>query len=121
MDVYEGVYDPYGVIPRVWDVSILKPKDVIASEALRQEDAKEEQAETRGKARQEASQRKLEEALAQRPEDDTLSGLADLAGLSRKRAKEGLDTLLERGKAVGCKVTKGRGNREMEGLKLVIA
>ena len=29
------------------------------------------------------------------------------AGLSRMRAKEGLDTLLERGKAVGCKVTKG--------------
>lgn len=88
-------------------------------EALRQEDAKEEQAETRAKARQEASLRKLEEALAQRPEGDTLSGLADLAGLCRKRAKEGLDTLLECGKAVGCKVTKGRENREMEGFRLM--
>ena len=42
LDIYEGVYDPYGAIPRVWEVSVLKPKDVIASEALRQEDAKEE-------------------------------------------------------------------------------
>ncbi len=49
LNVYEGVYDPHGAIPRVWEVSVLKPKDVIASEALRQEDAKEEQAETRAK------------------------------------------------------------------------
>lgn len=118
LDVYEGVYDPYGAIPRVWDVSVLKPKDVIASEALRQENAKEEQAETRAKARQEASLRKLEEALAQRPEGDTLSGLADLAGMSRKRAREGLDELLERGKVTPCTVIKGRGNRENEGYRL---
>jgi hypothetical protein len=118
LDVYEGVFDPYGAIPRVWEVSVLKPKDVIASEALRQEDAKEEQAETRAKARQEASLRKLEEALAKRPEGDTLSGLADLAGMSRKRAREGLDELLERGKVTPCTVIKGSGNRENEGYRL---
>ena len=118
LDVYEGVYDPYGAIPRVWEVSVLKPKDVIASEALRQEDAKEEQAETRAKARQEASLRKLEEALAQRPEGDTLSGLADLAGMSRKRAKESIEAFIEKRVAIPCKVVKDRDNREVYGFQL---
>lgn len=97
---------------------MLKPRDVIASEANRHEVAHEERTETKAKARQEASLRKLADALAQRPEGDTLSGLADLAGMSRKRAREAVDELLERGTVSTCTVIKGRGQRENEGYRL---
>jgi hypothetical protein len=118
LDVFEGVYDPQGSQPRVWNVHVLKPKDVISAEANRKEEAKEQQAESRAKMRLDANRRRMAFALHQKPEGDTLTGLADLAGLSRKRAKEGIEVLIEKGVAIPCKVTKGRGRREIDGFKL---
>ena len=38
--------------------------------------------------------------------------------LSRKRAKEAIEVLIEKGVAIPCKVAKGRGNRELDGFQL---
>ena len=47
-----------------------------------------------------------------------MSALADAAGLSRARAKEAMEVLVERGTAVACKVTKGNNRRELDGFRL---
>lgn len=53
LDIFEGVYDPQGTNPRVWNVNVLKPKDVIASEQNRKEEARERKSEERARTRQE--------------------------------------------------------------------
>lgn len=81
LDVFEGIYDPQRAQSRVWNVSVLKPKDVIAAEQNRKEEAKERNAEDRSKARQERGRRRMAFALGHCPDGDTLTGLADRAGL----------------------------------------
>lgn len=44
--------------------------------------------------------------------------LADATGLSRKRASEAIETLVEQGFTSPCKVAKGRGSRELDGFLL---
>ncbi len=86
---------------------MLKPKDVIVQRGLRQEDAKEKQAGTRAKARQEASLRKLEDALPRQPPRGHCS-LDWPNWLSLSQASQrGLDTLLEQREGRGLQGNEG--------------
>ena len=123
LDIFEGIFDPQGAQPRVWDVNVLKAQEVISSEQRRseqrrREEAKEKESEGRAMARLGANRRKMAVALHNKPEGDMLTGLAAAAGLSRKRAREAIEVLIEKGVAISCKVAKGRGNRELHGFQL---
>ncbi|MEZ6147452.1 MAG: hypothetical protein R3B91_18925 [Planctomycetaceae bacterium] len=78
-------------------MNVLKAQEVISSEQRRKEEAKEKESEGRARVRLDANRRKMAVALHQKPAGDTLTGLADAAGLSRKRAKEAIEVLIEKG------------------------
>ncbi|QDT32968.1 AAA family ATPase [Thalassoglobus polymorphus] len=117
-DVFEGEFNPHTGQPRVWEVNVVKPKEVISAEADRREEAKERKAEIRTTARIGRSRKKMLAAMKKHPSGESLTALADLSGLSRNRAKEAIEVLIESDEAETCKVIKGRNKREIDGYKL---
>lgn len=118
LDVFEGEFNPHTGQPRVWEVNVVKPKEVISEEADRREEAKERKADIRTKARIARSRKKMLAAMKKHPTGETLTALADQSGLPRNRAKEAIEILIESGDAETCKVIKGRNKREIDGYKL---
>lgn len=97
---------------------MVKPKEVISAEADRREEAKERKAEIRVKVRIARSRKKMLVAMKKHLSGESLTALADQSGLSRNRAKEAIEVLVESDEAEICKVIKGRNKRELDGYKL---
>ncbi|TWU13354.1 hypothetical protein CA54_21890 [Symmachiella macrocystis] len=118
LDIFEGIYDPSGASPRVWDVTTLKPHEVNRASEDRREEAKEAKAEFRVRTRLDRNRRKIIDVMVGQPNGHTLSSLADQARMSRQRASEAIESRVEDGQLIACKVVKGKNKRELDGYQL---
>lgn len=118
LDVFEGVYEPGGK-PRVWEVNVLNASEVIGAEEERCQQARDDEADQRRQARLERDLNKVALVFEQHRDGETRSGVAEHCKLSRKRAREAIDVMLDEAMLEQCQVAKGRGSRMCEGYRLV--
>lgn len=116
LDIFEGVFDPKGTSPRVWDVSVIKTGDVVRAAAERRERANDERENTRVQAKLKRDMDRLVALLADRPDGETVTSLTNGARLSRDRGRLAIESLADLGRIVACKVKKH--NRDIDGYKL---
>lgn len=91
---------------------------MLRSAAERREEAKEQAETAKAQAKLQRDMRRLTAVLRERPDGDTVTALANAAGLSHTRGRVALDAMLDLDQIVACQVIKGN-NRKLNGYQLV--
>lgn len=118
LDVLEGVFDPTGQRPRIWDVKVLNASDVVRASEERRAQVKEERENVKAQAKLKRDMDRILAVLAKCPAGDTLTALTNAAGLSRDRGRTAIAALADLETIEPCKLTKGNNKREVDGYRI---